>query len=55
MSQSIFVHCERKGCKYFIHDENEGGAYQDQCGNDEIEIGADRRCYSYEERKDENN
>ena len=49
----ILVHCEIKTCIYYSFIETEGEAYQQQCGNDEIEVGMDSRgipqCFSYEQ------
>ncbi len=45
------VLCEIADCAYYEFHAEEGQAYQQQCGNDEIEIGHDgsmARCYSYE-------
>lgn len=48
------VLCENKSCIHYIFKEDEGPAYQNQCGNDEIEIGLNEEnepvCYTEEER-----
>ena len=31
--------CDNEECIWYVFLENEGSAYQDQCSNDEIEIG----------------
>lgn len=52
------VLCERTDCVYHIVVENEGPAYRNQCGNDEIEIGINPDCddvpvcFSYEKQED---
>ena len=35
----VTVLCENKKCIYHVFIEDEGLAYQNQCGKDEIEIG----------------
>lgn len=43
------IHCDCKDCIYWMDKgEKEGMAYRYQCGNDEIEIGDDKVCCSYE-------
>ena len=48
------VLCSLDDCIYYIHKPEDGEAYQDQCGNDEIEIAPYEghvnvaMCYSYE-------
>jgi len=52
----VLVLCEVQNCKYHILEKNEGKAYQNQCGNDEIEIGVNfegkPECCSYEKEDD---
>jgi len=48
-----------KDCKFHLHDPKESEAYQNQCGNDEIEIGEFSsstrvpECYTYEREGEE--
>ena len=49
----VKVLCDNKRCTYHIFKEDEGEVYQNQCGNDEIEIGKHPGfnmpiCYSFE-------
>jgi len=54
MTNKVVVLCEMKDCKFHLHDPKEGEGYQNQCGNDEIEIGEFSsstrvpECYTYE-------
>ena len=49
------VLCDMKDCVYYQYKPNEGEAYQDQCDNDEIDIGSNLsgkpQCFSYEKEK----
>ena len=48
---NVRVLCDKKDCVYYIFVKKEGLAYQNQCGNDEIEIGGEEespQCFSYE-------
>ena len=37
------IYCEVEDCTYWQEDEPKGS-----CGSDEIEVGDDRRCYSFQ-------
>lgn len=51
----VTVLCKATNCVYYIFKEDEGEAYQHQCGNDEIEIDVNSsgctECFSYEKVK----
>ena len=55
VQKMVKVICEIEKCIYYVHKPQDGEAYQHQCGNDEIEIGAysgilDKPvCFSFEE------
>jgi len=56
MANKVTVLCEMDDCIYNIYDPKEGEAYQNQCGNDEIEIAEFSKlthipkCYTYEKQ-----
>jgi len=56
MPNIVTVLCEIKDCIYHLHNPKEGEAYQDQCGNDEIEIAEFSSsthvpaCYTYKRK-----
>ncbi len=49
----MIILCDAKNCIYHVVKEGEGEAYQNQCGNDEVEIGespdtnSKPLCYSF--------
>jgi hypothetical protein len=58
MTNKVTVLCEMDDCIYHLHDPKKGEAYQDQCGNNEIEIAEFNsathipECYTYEKQTD---